>query len=453
MERRKFLGSMPLALGGALGVSSSPLLAQTTQPSVSTGVALNRAQLSNVDPTALQVVTLTEPGRQGVFVWKSGNFGAQTAADVCQGIYVASAIAPSAGAWMRIFDGPVSVRWFGAAGDGTVDDTVAVQGAINYVQSQSVSDYWSTYYGEVYLPNGEYVVTGLSISAPLVFGGAGSQACSITLKNGSNRDVITIASPPSILASNDSFRYSGKLQGFSINGNGTGQTATSNGVYVSNSVATISQRYDGSVAMEDVIVRAARDTGIYIGINRNYGSMRKVSVIYCNVGVQNNGYDWRISDCDFGNATSTCYWQFEGGATHMSGTNIYMSSTGTGMVISSLVNAPCMISGCYFDTNAMHGVYIESNGAPGVRHNLMNNIFRDNSSASNGSYAHIFLNNLSGGSFIGNTFIKTQAWNPGYIVYIQGPSALVWSGSYDQTQAGKPFTVAVTNAASSLISS
>lgn len=455
MERRQFLGSMPFAFGGALGTGALPQIAQAAQAGGNAGVAQSRGQISNIDPGIQQALVLSEPGREGLFVWKTGDFSEQVASDTCQGVYVASQIAPTSGVWMRAFEGPVSVKWFGASGNGTTDDTAALQGAINYVQNQSVSNYWSTYFGEVYLPSGDYLVTGITISAPIVFGGSGSQACSISLQSGSNRDVITIASPPLTLGSKDSFRYSGRLRGFTINGNGNGQSSTSNGVYVSNSVMTISQRYDGSVGMEDIIVRSARDTGIYIGVNRNYGSMRSVSVVYCNVGVQNNGYDWRISDCDFGNSASTCYWQFEGGATHISGTNMYKSGAGTGMVLSSQVNAPCMISGCYFDTNAMHGIYIESDGSAGVRHNLMNNVFRDNSSSSDGGYAHIYVNNLAGGVFVGNTFIKTQnqTWCPGYVVYVQGTSSLLWSGSYDQSLSGKPFAVAITNAPSSLVTS
>jgi hypothetical protein len=39
------------------------------------------------------------------------------------------------GFWRRIFDGPINVRWFGARGNGTTDDTAAIQTAINAVAS------------------------------------------------------------------------------------------------------------------------------------------------------------------------------------------------------------------------------------------------------------------------------------------------------------------------------
>jgi hypothetical protein len=431
-------------------LNSSNLQQQTSQLLNPTVACTSRNQLANIDPTTQQAAILTEYGREGLFTWRQGSYTSQIAADLQQGIYIQSTINQSTGAWVRSYDGAVSAKWFGAIGNGTTDDTTALQGAINYIESLPTSNYWSSYYGEVYLPTGDYLVSGLVISRPIVFGGDGPQACSISLKSGSNRNVITIAAPPSTLTSHDSYRYSGHLRGFSINGNGTSQTQTSNGIYVSNSLMDITQRYDGSIVMEDIVVRSARDTGIYIGVNRNYGSMRNTSVVYCNVGMQNSGYDWRISDCDFGNAASTCYWQFQGGATHISGTYFYMSSTGSGMVVSSLTYAPCMISGCYFDSNSMHGAYIESNGAENIRHNLTNNIFRDNSSSANGSYSHIFINNLRGGSFTGNTFIKTQSSRPAYIIYIQGQSTITWSASFSLDPSGKPFTTAITNSPTSL---
>ena len=52
-------------------------------------------------------------------------------------------------------DGPVSVKWYGAQGDGTTDDTAAIQAAINS-QTRDVC--------EIYLPEGTYKIT-----SPLTF--------------------------------------------------------------------------------------------------------------------------------------------------------------------------------------------------------------------------------------------------------------------------------------------
>lgn len=48
--------------------------------------------------------------------------------------------------WKRIFDGPIDVKWFGATGDGSTDDTTAIQAAINTGNS-------------IYIPPGTYKTT------------------------------------------------------------------------------------------------------------------------------------------------------------------------------------------------------------------------------------------------------------------------------------------------------
>jgi hypothetical protein len=57
---------------------------------------------------------------------------------------------PNGGAWVRQLDGYVSAKEFGARGDGTTDDTAAIQAAINA-------------HGWVFLPAGTYKVTGLTL--------------------------------------------------------------------------------------------------------------------------------------------------------------------------------------------------------------------------------------------------------------------------------------------------
>jgi parallel beta-helix repeat protein/putative cofactor-binding repeat protein len=60
---------------------------------------------------------------------------------------------PPAGRWKRLVDGPVSVKWFGAKGDGKADDTVAIQAAIAWIAGMGER-------GAVYVPRGTYKMTG-----------------------------------------------------------------------------------------------------------------------------------------------------------------------------------------------------------------------------------------------------------------------------------------------------
>jgi hypothetical protein len=60
-------------------------------------------------------------GGQGVFIWQHG---------VATGDDGGTIIVPSAaGRWVRIYDHAINVKWFGAKGDGTTDDTAAIQAA------------------------------------------------------------------------------------------------------------------------------------------------------------------------------------------------------------------------------------------------------------------------------------------------------------------------------------
>lgn len=92
----------------ATSVSYAP---QTLSPSeqgqarenigVGTHVA-NVTALKALDPTKDMLVYLTEPGREGQFIWRTGDFSAQVAADTEENVYVeADDVAATVGAWVR----------------------------------------------------------------------------------------------------------------------------------------------------------------------------------------------------------------------------------------------------------------------------------------------------------------------------------------------------------------
>lgn len=62
----------------------------------------------------------------------------------------------------------VSVKDFGAVGDGVTNDTAAIQAAINHVESTGIyiNDLINNY-GAVYFPAGKYLVTGLTVTKPI----------------------------------------------------------------------------------------------------------------------------------------------------------------------------------------------------------------------------------------------------------------------------------------------
>lgn len=82
-----------------------------------------------------------------------GALGGAALREACAGTLSAPATNPPAGRSRRSVDDVISVKWFGARGTGTGDDTQAIQDAINAVISLPEG-------GTVYFPSGSYVVTG-----------------------------------------------------------------------------------------------------------------------------------------------------------------------------------------------------------------------------------------------------------------------------------------------------
>ena len=77
----------------------------------------------------------------GLFVYNSASAATDNGGTV---------IAPKAGSgrWLRVYDGAVNVRWFGAKGDNATDDAASIQAAVDFLASTG---------GELYFPTGRYV--------------------------------------------------------------------------------------------------------------------------------------------------------------------------------------------------------------------------------------------------------------------------------------------------------
>ncbi|MGV1856181.1 glycosyl hydrolase family 28-related protein [Rhizobium rhizogenes] len=130
----------------------------------------SRTALAAIDTTKTTSIYLKESGREGMFLWLTGDYSAKITADTQQGIYVkATAIAATAGAWVRVFVGQVSVKWFGAVGDGSANDTAAINAAIAMAK-------------HIFFPAGTYKTTSVITIA----------ATGYTLQ-GAGKNVTTIA--------------------------------------------------------------------------------------------------------------------------------------------------------------------------------------------------------------------------------------------------------------------
>jgi hypothetical protein len=122
---------------------------------------------------------LAEAGRAGSFVFDPADSMAKVAADSLQGIHVPplSDATGASGAWVRKFDGPVNVRWFGAKGDGTTNDGPAFAAAIAYLRATGVNaDQYYQGSPKLFIPAGHYFLgtATLDLNHTLVVEGEGS---------------------------------------------------------------------------------------------------------------------------------------------------------------------------------------------------------------------------------------------------------------------------------------
>jgi hypothetical protein len=358
-------------------------------------------------------------------------------------------VASGSALYNRIVD-EINVRdpKFGAVGNGTTDDTAAIQAAINYAQSQFITDFWSTYVPTVRIPKGNYRVKGLVISYPIHLYGDGQNSTTLNLASGSNASVISIADMGS-LPGTDTGNIMPIISDMSIGCNSSGQTGGfSRGISITDSAVPVSTSYHGGAELRNLNIRAAFQYSIYIGLNRNNGRMSNVRSLYStNEAVFSNGYDWRIEDCDFGNSqTSNGYTQNSGGATEMVNCNIFYNNE-SGLFINTGVNASCLFTSCYFDTNQMNGVAISGSYGDIVSHAFSNCVWRDNSQLATNTYDHINLKNLTQITVEGATFVvNNQAAQPRYLVNSSNVVRVVFNATYEQNDTPNvPYQTAITN--------
>jgi len=114
----------------------------------------------SVSPTA---VYATDSGQEGVFQQVlTANLPTWAASGDVTGMAISEP--GGTGKWVRQFQGAFNVKWFGAKGNGSTDDTAAIQEAVTTATiNPSNIDYTDD--TVVYLPYGEYVCDGSSIYA------------------------------------------------------------------------------------------------------------------------------------------------------------------------------------------------------------------------------------------------------------------------------------------------
>lgn len=98
------LNTLAAVVPGASGLSILTLAAVTDVRNYldSTPYVSTRASLKAIDTTKETCAILTELGREGTFIWRTGNYSSQISGDTQEGVFLKSDFSPSSsGAWVR----------------------------------------------------------------------------------------------------------------------------------------------------------------------------------------------------------------------------------------------------------------------------------------------------------------------------------------------------------------
>lgn len=170
-----------------------------------------RAELKAL-PVFFKIAYLSEPRREGSFVLRTGT---PAKADSMEGVIVVSNT--SGYYWERVFSGPVDVRWFGARLDGSFDDTLNVQAALDY-------------HGHARIPftTAGVILNGLNVkTGDILEGGQGIYTGSVSNATAKEKVTIRFSGASAINITSWTFGANAAVRGFYFIGTGS---ATGSGI-------------------------------------------------------------------------------------------------------------------------------------------------------------------------------------------------------------------------------
>ena len=159
----------------------------------------------------------------------------------------------------------VSVKDFGAVGDGVTDDTAAIQAALDYADTGSNSSSVVT----VFIPAGTYIHTGITIAGGVNVIGDGRTSTTLFLKNSTN---------PVQSVKLESSRAS--ISKVTIDGNRS-NNSSGIGLNADNSVAAGNSAF---CYIEDLDIQNTAGTGCLV-TNGNMAHLKNVSITRCTTGL------------------------------------------------------------------------------------------------------------------------------------------------------------------------
>ncbi|WP_176056684.1 right-handed parallel beta-helix repeat-containing protein [Brucella intermedia] len=157
-------------------------------------------------PVFIKSAYLLETGREGSFILRTGT---PAKADAMEGVIVLSNT--SGYYWERVFSGPVDVRWFGARLDGSFDDTLNVQAALDY-------------HGHARIPftTAGVILNGLNVKTGYILeGGQGIYTGSVSDATAKEKVTVRFSGASAINITSWTFGANATVRGFYFIGTGS----------------------------------------------------------------------------------------------------------------------------------------------------------------------------------------------------------------------------------------
>lgn len=354
--------------------------------------------------------TSSNDGGGGVFMWDAASSATDNSGTIIKPTAISTG---NPGRWLRIYSDAVNATWFGATGNGTTNDSAAVQAAIDYVESLTSDGV------ALVFPPGDYLVSGLTVDARVHLIGNGA-----TIKAAATTGNILSLSATAQMSIIEGFRFDSGSQ------RTAGDYIKLTGTYWVTIRDCSFWRYynaihgDGAVSIgvdncqfqePTPSTTAAGGAAIVLDTNNNVDWRLSNLIADCAVGEPTYGIKAAYTDaltivnCDIINHGS-CLALVPGTGQAVAATfvaNSYFDNSAAGLDINPSGTGTVTrvsIEGCWFGSNSFHNVYINQTGSTvieGVSIGGGQNVL----SAGNGIATVGTVNGLvvSGGIYSGNT--------------------------------------------------
>lgn len=316
----------------------------------------------------------------------------------------------------------INVKWFGAKGDGTTDDTTAIQNAFNLASLNSFAGNARV----IYFPAGTYLVNSLTLAANTVTVIRGDGVLHTVLKAKPNITGSVLNIPGTTIIDFADFAVDGNKAAH------TTQTGVRHGIQFTD-IATYTI-YIKSGKMNNMLVRDTDGDGIHGGQYKQELFLDRVEIYSPNGhGIYQNPKcaDWYISNITVSGATGTgMYGVYIPNMCNLTMSAITLCTNG---VYLGVYCRNSVISNCQIDRHLQSAIVIEGQELTGdgvtkeyIAPIIKGCYIQNNSQAGDGLYPHILITHSSNVRIVHCTFIGSPTdtndtgKQPNYIVNISG---------------------------------